>query len=447
MNELKISMKPLKSALLAGHNNELYVLLSATLNSDLLAEKHNRPKLALSFVIDRSGSMSGGRLDEAKIAFRRALNLLKSDDELSLVVYDDQVDQIIDHTTVEKALVNVDELLDQIHPGGSTFLSGGLEKGAQILSSIERTNNVVKRVMLLSDGQANAGVSSISGLSKIAADQFNHHKVSTSTYGIGEGFNEDVMSAIANHGQGKSYFGELAKDLLDPFTRDIDSLANGYAREVKLRLQPRPGVQVSVMNDFLFSQNEYSLPEISFGSKTWAMIKVTIPADQLNHPEPLFTATVSAVEIKNEIKISSYDSFANLDVLSAATYEVVAKDEEVLKILSEVKLVEKRNALKEAALNGDWQTVDRMIAELESEKDQSDWRMNLVRELKSLSRTRNREMFSKEAYYMSKMASEQNMEDDVQLSALSNSAGVSKMAYMDSRRSFIKKSSSRKGDY
>ncbi len=440
-------MRPLKSAFLAGHHNDAYILLSVGLNPDLLEEKQNRSQLALSFVIDRSGSMRGGRLEQAKIAFRKALDLLKADDEVNLVVYHNTVNQALNHMRVDQALMEIDPILSDIEAGGSTNLAGGLLKGGELLTALEGGKQLVKRVMLLSDGQANVGISSINGLSEIAAKLANQDQVSTSTYGIGEGFNEDIMSAIAAAGQGVGYFGELASDLLDPFTRDIDMLANGYARSVQLRFQTRPDVKLQVMNDYTMTEDVYQLPSISFGTQTWAMIKVTISSEQLGNPEPLFTAFVDAVEIKSEKEIQAYSSFAPLPILGAEAYETVTKDPELVKILSEVKLVEQRKVLREAALNGDWERVDLLIQQLENEDDQSEWRERLVYELKEISRRRDRQRFSKEMHYSSKMISEMQLEDREQVEKLARQQNISSQEYLSSRRVLNKKSSSGKGNW
>ena len=62
-----------------------------------------RAQLAVSLVIDRSGSMSGGKLEEAKRCALDLLSRLKDDDWVSVVAYDDRIEVLLETMSVRIA--------------------------------------------------------------------------------------------------------------------------------------------------------------------------------------------------------------------------------------------------------------------------------------------------------------------------------------------------------
>ena len=123
---------------------------------DAPAELPKRNPLHLAHVIDRSGSMSGQPLDEAKRCAEFVLDGLQATDRLSLVVYDNQVQTLVptmllhDKEFARRAIRDIDS-------GGSTDLHGGWFQGAETLAPHTK-ENITSRVILLSDGCANHGL-------------------------------------------------------------------------------------------------------------------------------------------------------------------------------------------------------------------------------------------------------------------------------------------------
>jgi Ca-activated chloride channel family protein len=118
-------------------------------------------------------------------------------DRVSIVAYDDEVQLRAPLTPVEG---NRDALVAAIHAldaGTSTNLSGGWLKGAETLSDAPADS--LRRVVLLSDGLANVGITDAPSLRQMA-ERTRAEGVSTSTIGFGEGFDEDLMTAMADAG-------------------------------------------------------------------------------------------------------------------------------------------------------------------------------------------------------------------------------------------------------
>jgi len=102
---------------------------------------------------------------------------------------------------------------DSRHPGGSnTDLHGGWRDGANTLGDVAGSG--LKRVILLSDGQANEELTNPVDIAAQSAE-WAARGITTSTYGLGKCFNEELMVAIARSGGGNHYYGDTADDLME----------------------------------------------------------------------------------------------------------------------------------------------------------------------------------------------------------------------------------------
>lgn len=143
--------------------------------------------------------MSGEPLLEAVRCAKHIIDRLESTDVVSLIMFDDRVNTLSPAKPVgdRKALYTA---LSHVRSGGSTNLHGGWQAGsATILEDVKQA--AIARVILLSDGNANVGdttdTNEIAALCAHAAEQ----GVTTSTYGLGRDFNEELMVEMGKRGE------------------------------------------------------------------------------------------------------------------------------------------------------------------------------------------------------------------------------------------------------
>ncbi len=206
-----------------------------------------RRPLNLSLVIDRSGSMAGAPLKQAIKAAQGVVERLTSEDRLSVVIYDDTADTLLEpQLLADKTAVRA--ALSKISAGGCTNLTGGWQKGCTHVKKHQAPEQV-NRVLLLTDGQANVGVTEPDKIldevrKKTAAG------LATTTLGFGSNFNEDLLMHMAKAGGGNFYFIESPDDAEGVFQIEIEGLSSIAAADLQVELQLAAGVKATLLNQY-----------------------------------------------------------------------------------------------------------------------------------------------------------------------------------------------------
>lgn len=211
---------------LTTHRDTTQSLLMVELTAEAQVPPPTPSPMQIAFVIDRSGSMSGRKLEIAKAAVARFIRTLGPDDRVTVVAYDDEVDPIASKEVPSEALASRVERLDV---GGSTNLYGGWVLGAKLVGR-------GGRVILLSDGQANCGrYTDARSLSRHAGISRNRFGVTTSTVGVGSDYDEALMAGMAQEGGGTHYFAHDASAIADAFSRERFSADAVLFTRIELR--------------------------------------------------------------------------------------------------------------------------------------------------------------------------------------------------------------------
>lgn len=204
-----------------------------------------RAPLHVALVLDRSGSMAGEKLEATKACAAHLVCRLRPDDELAVVAFDDQVTLVAPLAGVDPDRLSA--AIDGIWAGGSTNLSGGWLKGLEELG--RATGDGPRAVVLLTDGQANVGVVEPARLVAMTSGARGTGAF-TSTIGFGDGFDEDLLSDMADAGGGNAHFAAGPEDAPAIFAEEFDGLASTVAQNVSVEVGPGPDVEVlAVLND------------------------------------------------------------------------------------------------------------------------------------------------------------------------------------------------------
>ena len=260
--------------------SERFVLVELVAPTPAPDPARRRTPVNLAFVLDRSGSMAGrGKLELAKHGVLEALDRLDPGDRFAIVTYDDHVDVVIESTPASpEARHTAARALRAIEPRGSTDLAGGWLRGAEQVAA-HLGDGTIDRVLLLTDGLANVGITDPAVLAGHAAE-LRARGIATSTIGVGEDFDESLLQALADAGGGHFYFAGSLPEIRDHLTSEVGEALEVVARDVVLTMT-LPGATVRPLTphpaDTFGGRTEVRLGELVAGQLARCVLRVRFP--------------------------------------------------------------------------------------------------------------------------------------------------------------------------
>src|SRR5262245_34318875 len=271
----QIEIIPIRGAVRSDAPVTLDVLLRITPPSPEVQVQ--RPALNLGLVLDRSGSMGGqNKMGFAREAAIYAVQQLLHTDRVSVIIFDDEVETIVPNTLGENK-GRIVELIQRVEPGGSTALHGGWQEGARQVRRHLLADGL-NRVLLLSDGLANVGETNPDAIAT-DVNRLAREGISTTTMGVGDDYNEDLMEAMARSGDGNYYYIESPQQLPDIFQVELKGLMATCGNTVSLGLEPRGDVIVAeVLNDLdRLPSGQWRLPNLVAGMPVVVLVRLNVP--------------------------------------------------------------------------------------------------------------------------------------------------------------------------
>lgn len=225
-------------------DNNVHVLLELTPPSPETGDgAAKRPPLRLALVLDRSGSMAGERLDVIKQAAAYLVGRLGGDDKVAVVDYDSEA--TLRCPLVPAADDLVSHAIASIEPGGMTNLSAGWLKGREQLAAADG----IRRVLLLTDGLANQGITNPATLASVVRGAASDG-IGTTSIGVGDGFNEDLLGALARAAGGNYHWIDSLDAAAPVFSEEFEDLVALVAQNVSVEIRPHAAVQIiGVLNN------------------------------------------------------------------------------------------------------------------------------------------------------------------------------------------------------
>jgi len=222
------------------HVDDPACIIRIELKGDDIAPSDKRLPINLALVLDRSGSMRGAKLERAIQAAGVALDQLNPEDTVSVVIYDDQVEVLVPPQPA-KHPDRIFDRLQSIQAGGSTALYDGVKTGARQLEEF-LDEEKINRVLLLSDGLANVGPSSSRALSSLGRE-VSRRGIAVTTVGLGDDYNEDLMTALAEASQANYYYVSDPEELPKIFAEELRTMKSVVARRIELIIELPEGVR------------------------------------------------------------------------------------------------------------------------------------------------------------------------------------------------------------
>ena len=400
---IDIKFTPEKNGILLNQENTFDVLLKISSEVEDSPKETERLPLNLSLVIDRSGSMNGEPLEEAKKCASMLVDRMSEKDRLSVVTYESHAEVLVTSQPVSHKS-RLKSQIRGITTGGMTALYDGWSLGAEEVAK-NSNDNFISRVLLLSDGQANRGLTDDDVIASHCR-KMAEAGVTTSTYGLSEHFNENLMAGMASAGQGQAHYGQTAEDLMDPFQEEFDLLEALLARRMRLRMMPEKGVSFEVLNGYSQDkEGRFIMPDLAFGADVWALLRIKVNADLCSKMSgsklKLLSAYVDYLD-QDGADQRSDTSKMTIDLCTQEQFAVLEADETVQLRTAEVRAATLQENAQVAARAGNWSEVDKIMVELDALGKDNEWIKVSVERLRSYSEAREQESFSKETLYKSR---------------------------------------------
>jgi Ca-activated chloride channel family protein len=260
-----------------------------------------RPEHTAVVVLDRSGSMSGGRLTHAKRALIDLVDRLDDRDRFGLVVFDNESEVVVPAGKVgDLGRDRIRRGIASVRTRGATDLSSGYFRGLQEARRV--CTQAGATLVLLSDGRANAGVTDPEALAS-AARNAARQSVTTSTVGIGTGYDETILAAMAGGGSGNHAFAEHADGAVAAVAGELDGLLSKTVQAASLLIEPTSDVaRVALLNEGLPAQRVEGgvlaeLGDFYAGETRTVTVTIDVPAMAALGLAQVATLTVRYVEL------------------------------------------------------------------------------------------------------------------------------------------------------
>lgn len=259
------------------------VTLMVDLTAPITDAAKSRPGQAVQVVLDRSGSMDGEPLEAAKGSLLKLIDRLAPQDSIGVVAFDDQALVIAPmRTMADHHIPSLKKVIREMTTGGSTDISAGYTMGLRELSRAQKDAGAT--LLLISDGHANAGEKDPQVLASVAT-KHAVDKITTSTIGLGQGYDETILEALSQGGNGQHRFANTIDEAVGAIAAEVDDLLEKSVVNAVLRVTPVSGLtevpQIEVLQRLPYWKDGESyvvqLGDIYAGENRRFVIDIAVP--------------------------------------------------------------------------------------------------------------------------------------------------------------------------
>ncbi len=263
--------------------DEANVLVRIGVQGEIVSDE-DRGDATLTFVIDTSGSMDrDDRLGLVKQSLTILVDELNDDDRVAIVTYSDTSGVVLEPTRVSNRATILDAI-DGLETGGSTNLESGLREGYDLARSAFNEDGI-NRVIIASDGVANAGITDVDDLGRfIREDADNGIDLVTVGFGLGN-FNDVLMEQLADNGDGFYAYVDTLDEAEKLFEDELTSTLLTVAKDAKIQVEFDDrfvesyrliGFENRGVRDSDFDNDEVDAGELGAGHQVTAMYEIRL---------------------------------------------------------------------------------------------------------------------------------------------------------------------------
>jgi len=308
LNGGPVHIKPEISNPYVEYNSDREMLVNMKLWGDEIRPV-KRPPVNLILVIDESGSMNErGKMSYAKKAAKSMINNLNGSDRVGVIAYSDYA-RVISPLQKLKNKSKLRRKIDKIYPTNATNLSAGLIEGIRELK-YEDDYGRINKVILLSDGLANRGVTDLYSLSNIAS-RASSEGIYITTMGLGLHFDEDLMATVAEYGAGNYYFIESPDQIAYIFDKEFRKMSSTIARDAVLEIDLEDDVELEELYGYTYDRKGdkilIKLGDYYSGQERNIKMSLKVPTGKKGKND-LFTSSLKYTDIENGRKSNINES-------------------------------------------------------------------------------------------------------------------------------------------
>lgn len=276
---LRLKLVPDHDFVFQGSPQDVVVKIDLSAIAD--ERKSHRTPLNLAVVLDKSGSMTGAKLEKTKQAALQLVDRLTPNDVFSLVIFSDEATVLVPAQKVtDKDALR--EKIESIQADGSTALYAGVKMGSDQLREYFSSRRI-NRIILLSDGLANVGPSSPRQLRHLGS-QLAEEDMSVTTIGVGDDYNEDLMAGLAEASDANYYYVQDTEKLPEIFAKELGGMLAVAAREIRLEIVCPDGVEplgfIGRSEQFQNQKAVVNLSQFTAGQERYLMFRCRVNGGQ-----------------------------------------------------------------------------------------------------------------------------------------------------------------------
>ena len=234
-----ISGSPAQTRVLVGDDGQTYV--GVWVEAPERVARPTRAPMAVALLVDTSGSMSGAKINNARMAASSFLETLRNGDIVSVFGFSDGVTELAAPTVISAASRGaLMRSIQNLYPAGGTNMYQGLASAQARLSQAPPSHSV-RRLILISDGRANVGPSDPGSLGNLAG-RGTEWGIQVSSIGVGLDYDENTLGALAVRSAGRVYHLQQPQQMASILRQEMNLLAQTVATNAVIEIFPKPGV-------------------------------------------------------------------------------------------------------------------------------------------------------------------------------------------------------------